>query len=287
MLTMYLSLLNRLMATLVLCSLCLPGCRSGAQVPLEDVVLEKSGETSDDELASLGEQLTRSLAAFGSKEWRRYFGEVGSVPPLPEDIVDILNSACPFWEGKVVKDTHLLVLIPAAVDGEPFSLNLLGNLIRNPKGGGHSTSYCYYNADVERQLGAQSPVGSYWVLMTREVLEGSRDKGYESQKELVAQYASRKSLPYELPGVLEAATAILSHYVRSGERLYADSPSEYTRCQWWVVGEGGDGCKYPAAVGGFSPGGVCIYDCGSGAHGDSRDGVSGLRKLSSTWPLQP
>ncbi|MFM2428289.1 MAG: hypothetical protein RL012_173, partial [Bacteroidota bacterium] len=57
--------------------------------------------------------------AIGPKEWKQYFGEVGAVSPLPANINEILNSSCPFWPGYQVKDTHLLVLVPATVDERP------------------------------------------------------------------------------------------------------------------------------------------------------------------------
>ena len=83
--------------------------------------------------------------------------------------------------------------------------------------------------------------------MTRDVLPGSRSTGYADQKALVAGYARRESVPYELPSVLEAATAILMHHAREGERLFGDHPWTYTRCQEVVDG------SYPAVVGGFVP----------------------------------
>jgi hypothetical protein len=215
------------------------------------------------------------LHSFGAEEWSRYFGEVGAAPPLPDHIVDTLSSACPFWTRKAVKDTHLLVLIPATVDGKPFNLNLLGELIKHPKGGGYSTGYSFYDSDVQRVLGNQSPTGSYWVLMTRDVLEDSRNRKYAAQEALVAERAGETELPYVLPGALEAATVILSHYVRSGERLYLDNPYTLTRCRDSVLYKGSD---YPVAVGGFAPEGFLVHgssiiDCSS-----SR-GVSGLLRF--------
>jgi hypothetical protein len=216
-------------------------------------------------------QLVMPAETFGAREWRKYFGGVEEVPPLPLDIADILGGPCPFWPGKVVKDTHLLVLIPVSVAGKPFSLNLLGDLIKRSKGGGYSTKYRGYDSDVREQFGSQLPVRSYWVLMTRDVLEGSRGKDYKSQKALIAHHASRTGLPYELPGILEAATVILSHYVRSGERLYADDPWTFTRCQ-----ELSDNL-YPTAVGGFSSGGLLVL-CGHSNDNNCR-GVACLRKF--------
>ena len=213
------------------------------------------------------------LHSFGAEEWCRYFGEVEAPPPLPAHIVDTLNSACPFWPGKAVKDTHLLVLIPATVSGEPFSFNLLGELIQRPRGGGYPTKYDDYNDTVHKQFGARSLGHSYWVLLTRDVLEGSRNKDYASQKALVAAHATRTGLLYELPDALEAAAAILSHYTRSGERLYTDDPWTYTRCQALVNG------RYPVVVGGFSFGGLDVgFDLGSVGFSGSR-GVASLRKF--------
>ena len=213
------------------------------------------------------------LHSFGVEEWSRYFGEVKSAPPLPARIFDTLNSPCPFWPDRQVKDTHLLVLIPASVNGRPFSLTLLGELIKNPKGEGYATRYKYCNSFVRKQFGAQSSTRSYWVLITRDVLEGSRGQWYSDQQALVAAHASRTGLPYELPGALEAATAVLSHYVHSRERLYTDAPWTHTRCQELVARKGS---HHPVSVGGFASGGIYVdYSHGS----RNVDGVAGLRKF--------
>jgi hypothetical protein len=338
--TMYSALLNRLIATVVVCGLCLQGCRSSLQITSEEPVAKKSRRASDagqvtdrasapgiqpyvlsdapnSKLSTVSSAMLPSMASstvqvalsthhlavgpdtvsgreqassteseetdkkpaagltsvFGVQEWSRYFGEIGIAPPLPSDIDEILDGPCPFWQGKQVKDTHLLVLLPTKVDDRPFSLDLLVELIQHPKGGGYSTEYDYYDSDVQEQLGAQSPVRPYWVLMTRDVLAGSRGKKYSSQQALVAAYVKRTKLPYELPGALEAATAILSHYVRSGERLYTDAPWTYTWCED-LVAWGSD--NYLVVVGGFSSGGLLVC---SRNHGYDGSGVASLRRF--------
>ena len=96
-----------------------------------------------------------------------------------------------------------------------------------------------------------------------------------AQEALVAEHAGSTDLPYRFPGALEAATAILSHYVRSGERLYSDSPWTYTRCQELVDD------RYPVIVGGFSSGGLYV----NGLNGDCYDdffhgvGVASLQRF--------
>jgi hypothetical protein len=186
----------------------------------------------------------------------------------------ILDGPCPFWPDKQVKDTHLLVLIPATVGGVPFTLNLLGELIQHPKNGGHRTKYSYYSERVKAQIGEQSPPRSYWLLMTRDVLPGSRNKGYAAQKELVAGYASREGVPYVLPSVLEAATAIFMHHAREGERLFGNDPWTYTRCQEKV-----DNNRYPVFVGSFSSGGLSVDSYCNGVRSSGGRGVSCLRKF--------
>jgi hypothetical protein len=221
-----------------------------------------------------------ALKTLGEVEWKHYFGEVEPAPDLPSDMTAILDSACPFWPDEKVKDTHLLVLIPAKVNGLPFSLNLLRDLIQHPKNGGHKTQYhCSYDNEhpnnlLKAQLGAASPAASYWVLMTRNALPESRSKTYKAQKELVAAHANRTGLPYKLPKALEAATVILTHHVRSGEKLYSNDPWTYTRCQELILAEYGE---YPAVVGGFESSGLGVR---SYRYSDNKvSGVAGCRKF--------
>ena len=211
-----------------------------------------------------------TLSSFGdsvldASVWERYYGAVDSSPSPPSGIDQILNSPCPFWRGKQVKDTHLLALIPSRVAGKPLTLDYLGELIKSPKGGGHKTQYRAYWDEARKAIGSQSPGKSYWVLMTRDVLDGSRKKSYKDQCALVARHRG-----YTVPGALEAAVVVLLHHVRSGERLYSDNPYTFTRCQEKVQ-------NYQLVVGGFSSGdlhvNIHIYVS------DSYVGVAGLRKF--------
>ena len=230
------------------------------QAPLAAARSNEAGEVlgeSDQGIAQTSNVPADSLRtrAFGEAEWKQYFGDVGSAPDLPSDMAAILDGPCPFWPNEKVGDTHLLVLIPATVDGVPFTLNLLGELVQRPKNGGHRTEYSCYNRRITAQIGEESPPRSYWLLMTHDVLPGSQNKAYTAQKELVAGYASGGSVPYELPSVLEVATAILMHHAREGERLFGDDPWTYTRCQEMVDS------SYPAVVGGFEFSGLDVnYD---------------------------
>ena len=192
------------------------GVVSGPQTPSSRPALSPAAAT----LSSFGDSV------LDASVWERYYGAVDSSPSPPSGIDQILNSPCPFWRGKQVKDTHLLALIPSRVAGKLLTLDYLGELIKSPKGDGHKTQYRAYWDEARKAIGSQSPGKSYWVLMTRDVLDGSRNQRYNDQCALVSRHQG-----YTVPGVLEAAVVVLLHHVRSGERLYSDNPYTYTRCQ--------------------------------------------------------
>ena len=94
----------------------------------------------------------------------------------------------------------------------------------------------------------------------------------DGYKALLSGHVDRTGLQYAPPRVLEASTALLTHYVRSGERLYSDDPYTYTLCQEEIPGRFGND---PAYVGGFAAAGLCVYYYGI----DVNRGVAGCRKF--------
>ena len=92
-------------------------------------------------------KITLPEMAFGKAKWERYFGDVGVEPPLPKDIVEVLKSPCPYWGGRRVEETHLLVLIPQSVNGRSFTIGTLGEMIKSPQKEGYSTKYYNYDSN--------------------------------------------------------------------------------------------------------------------------------------------
>ena len=207
--------------------------------------------------------------AFGKNEWAKYFGDIGKVPPLPKDIHKILKSPCPFWPEKKVEETHMLVLIPETVNGKPLNLKTLGELVKKPEEG-HATQYRYILEEIINEHGNQATAKSHWVLMTKDVIPGSRNKSYADQQALIAECAKKARAHYEVPNVLDAAICIFMHSISSGERLFTDKPWTYARCSEKAQG-------YQIVVGGFSSAGLLVdhfsfFDCVS-------YGVAALRKF--------
>ena len=162
--------------------------------------------------------------AFGKADWEKYFGDIGLEPPLPANIEEILNEPCSFCPNKKVKETHLLVLIPNTVNGKPFTMNYLKKLILKPKSG-YATKLRY--AENAKSVGNKS-YPSHWVLITRNIIPGSRGKRFKKCHNMIINHVKETGLPYELPHLLEATASILMHYVKTGERLYRDDPWIFT-----------------------------------------------------------
>lgn len=208
----------------------------------------------------------------GKEAWDYYIGDVGEEPALPADLFSILNGSCPFSPNKKVRDTHLLVLIPAKVNGRSFTLDSLNKFANSPRNGNRSLGYYNYNSPVKSALGVQSHYRSYWVLMSRCVLPGSSYKLYNNQKVLFSDHANR--LNYVLPGTLEAATVILLHHLSTGEFLYPEDSLIYTLCRDSTMSND------RVIVGGFSPAGLNIVEFGfANKFFNFNIGISGLRRL--------
>lgn len=215
---------------------------------------------------------------FGKAEWARYFGDIGTEPPLPRDINRILNSPCPIFQGKKVGESHVLVLIPKMIDGEQLTIGTLEKLARAPKGGGKATSLFVFD-EYANEYWLRTTDEPHWMLMTKDVIEGSRNRSYAEQQGLVADLAKRTGIGYEVPRLLEAAICILMRYVSTGERLFRsslfiDSSSTYTSCQDKFGEE-----QLTVVLGGFSPFSLCTFPFG---HGDDDCGVAACFSLRNS-----
>lgn len=101
--------------------------------------------------------------AFGKAQWAKYFGDVGEEPPLPKDI---MKGYCPFSLGIRREESLVPTLIPRMVNGKPFTLKLLRELIQKPKSG-HATKFhplLSSPVGLEKYEDVQ-PKASYWVLL--------------------------------------------------------------------------------------------------------------------------
>ena len=167
--------------------------------------------------------------AFGKADWEKYFGDIGLESPLPANIEEILNGSCSFWPNKKVKETHVLMLIPNTVNGNPLTISYLRKLVKKPKSG-CAIKRIYYNYNIKDALGEKS-YPSHWLLMTKDLIPGSIGNGYSNNCKLIVDHNKKTGLFYELPHELEVITSILMHYFKTGEYICGNKPYTYTFSQ--------------------------------------------------------
>jgi hypothetical protein len=233
--------------------------------------------TNDPQLKELQEKIhdLREIA-FGPEHWAK-FAKV-SAPTveeiqkaylrLPQNINEILNSPCQAFpeSGKLVRETHELVYI-----SEKITLTALGEIVepklapnaRDVKG------YQYISKKIITDL--NKPIDqSHWVLMTKDVLEGSRHLSYVQQQAMVQKLSETSGKTHGVPKIHEAVAVAIAHLLRFNENLFGQgNPWTYTRCE-----ESIEGCQ--VLFGGLTPTGFSVdsnnYDCGF-------LGVVGLRRF--------
>ncbi|MBF5058900.1 hypothetical protein NEPTK9_000400 [Candidatus Neptunochlamydia vexilliferae] len=213
---------------------------------------------------TLKKQILPSIA-YGKATWEKHFGP-GSItekePPLPPNIEQILNEPTPFkvegYSGKV-RDTHLLVWIPSKVNNTPLTLDNLEGLFGK---------YKQYASYVKSEVGSKGTT-SHWILMSKNVLEGTRNKTYDNQEQIVGKYAYKG---YTLPNALDVAVAVLLHQKEKKEYLLPEKPQwTFTRCQEKVNNN-----QSSVAIGGFAGAGLRVSSVG---YYCIDDGAVGVRKL--------
>jgi F-box domain/Ring finger domain len=222
--------------------------------------------------------------AFGNDKWAQRFGkdvvkdedskEEFSSFPLNDFIADCKKFKSIFPE-KNAKDSLMLVRLPKTLNGQ-LTLKSLGELVKKYFSDSN-TCYRFIWPGIVDELGDKSIDKSRWVLMTKDVLPGSRNKSYGEQQKIVAELAKKSLISYEVPDTLESAACILSQYFDSNIHFFNDGPYTYTRCKDKVQG-------FQAVVGGFGPavegfgsGGLYV---GCNSYGnDNCLGVAALRKF--------
>ena len=191
-----------------------------------------------------------------------------TLPPYPQALIDFLEedcTICPEWHGKN-KDHFIVVpLFPTVVIDDsgvpvPRTLKSLRQLDKRSGGAG----YKYLDPLIPNDTPAENEFR--YAVMTNDVIPGSGNKSYGEQLTLLPE-------GYEMPEVLDAATAILWEKRRSGTQYFSDSSWTYARCK-----------EIRSIVGGLAPFGlivgVAVVAVVEGADIEGADiGVAGWRKF--------
>ena len=140
-----------------------------------------------------------------------------------------------------------------------ISIVAMGQLVKERRGVGYR--FIWHRIVEERGTQVEEP---RWVLMTRDVLAGSRNQPYTEQQKL-----ARRFVGYDVPTLREAIACIFAKFLQDGTRPYSDNPWTNMRCQENVNG-------LQIVVGGFAPAGLSVSDS---VFDPDWLGVAALRKV--------
>lgn len=210
---------------------------------------------------SVHQKLARAILGknfFGIEDWSALYGvnfsqkQLRAVAEFPWG-EDILNSPCPFYKGKLIKETHGAFLELDRYMGKPLTI-MKWQEIHPITGQPRFYSYpqdCWYKDEKF----ANTPTCAFrWYLMPLQIVPDSESKTYQDQ---VAMLPAE----YEVPFAIEEVTKDLLYHRKNGNFL---NPSRYGRCQ--DVSSSGSRVR----VGGFGSGGLGV---GGWAVDDRSDGV--------------
>jgi tetratricopeptide (TPR) repeat protein len=198
---------------------------------------------------------------FGSAKWKEFIGDPGVEPPIPPDILQRLPE---------LSANNVLVLIPATVDGEPLNLKSLQELVVRPLKGNAAKCVFYFSNLGYKDAPVQK---SHWALLTRTLIEGSRNKSYKEEQAVLENYSYKTKIFYQVPNVLDVAICNCMEFVRTGRWLYSFNreinTSTQTFCQekyydkWQLIVGGGSQDNFYVNFNHFGPAAGCpCGDCG-------------------------
>jgi hypothetical protein len=216
----------------------------------------------------------------GAEGWKSQGIDVGEEPPLPATITEeLLNSECPLHPGEIIKDTHLLVLVPKTVNGAPYTALKLDELCATRKGSGDKL--IYDGADWAttwkgRDWASTAQVQNEWVLIPKSDPDPTKvpeAKHFRSKNIAAQQKVHDEHYPeYREVKTLELMTAVLLNDLVNGDPRMLDGWN-YLRCVE-PNASGGRVC-----VGGFFANGLGVRD-GSGDGGGDLIGRALARKTN-------
>jgi MoxR-like ATPase len=246
----------------------LPSKRKG----LEPETAAGVGPTTSSAIAAVKRELGKNF--LGPDEWEAQGINVGEPPPIPASITKaLLDSACPLHPRKLIKETHVLMLVPKMVNGEPYTALKLDELCAARKGSGDRLLYSGLKSWKSHPWANLPQSQSEWVLLPKSDPDPkvSPDKHFRSKR--IAEQADVHRdhyKDYREVKTLEVMTMALMYDLTHKERLLPD----YLRCEE-PNAFGGRVC-----VGFFDARGLGVYVADDDS-GDGRIGRALARKLKT------
>jgi len=182
-----------------------------------------------------------TLKEFGLDTWKNLGFEVeGEIPSIPKDIFQKTRSDRRRFSGEEIAPSCSAILMPKGLTLNKMKKLMEANGTKFDEGSWKK---------IFDQLGDKPIEKSYWIVMTNDVIEVSRNKSYAVQKAFVEKKSNSEC---QFPTVLEAVACCVVNFVSSKEYLFGrGDPWTFTRCQEHIDG-------YSLLVGGFASGGLFV-----------------------------
>jgi len=191
---------------------------------------------------------------FGAKDWKHFGADVGVAHPIPLKMIQDFDSSK--W---------MLTWIPETINGQELTLSSMDQFVSDFKNGidTFESNYKYPLSDLGIHDKMVKPFKAHWVMLSKDVLDGTREQNFATQEKLV------KAAGFEIPNLIDAVVSVLLHNLKTGDFIYPDSSNGRHLTSTRVQEQNERGCQL--VVGGFSAFGlfVCYSDYDRGYLGAS------------------
>jgi hypothetical protein len=215
-----------------------------------------------------------TLTAISTYTWNRVIGKLPNQRSSLETKA-LLNELCPIT-GKTLGESHMLVVIPPAVDGTPFTLRRLTHRAINPINGNTATKINIWWDQILADLGdVPIPPGEYLLFLGS--FPGTKGKTTDQQLEVFEPF--RQANPeYRVATDMEVLIPMIFTFAQSGASDIRLFFNEYVRTCTILKG-----CRL--AVGGFGSDWPCVHYYFHGAYANDFIGLAVVRAGGSSPAL--
>lgn len=176
--------------------------------------------------------------AFGMDKWVQNFGEGMMNNEIEEDgnidvsslPVDEFISDCRKFKEIFPTERTLNYLFPLWLP-QKFTKNRIGILLKNY----FPQNVDGYRSDNALLSGDVPNARSGWVIATKIILPGSRDKSYKKQMKMLDKFAKKGLTGYQHPRQTEALGCILAYYLEERERRAREDVQSQNRYSWLEI----------------------------------------------------
>lgn len=195
--------------------------------------------------------------AFNSKNWTQYLGEKilhenieEEISSLPiDELIEDFKNIKKIYPGRALTETLSLVRVPKSLSGG-LSIKKIGELFHLffPK---NELGFKFIDREISEEFMLRTIDKSYWAVMTKEVLPGSRSiRRCFTQEESFKLINNQGFNCYQAPRLIEVIVLAFAEFLRTQKCLFRNPLRTFTISQDEIDGE-----RFESYYGGISASG--------------------------------